>query len=98
VSWTEISGVGAVVETTSARLNADPSQGSHFFHNITTLGINYITVREGEHEFLDWAQVSAIPVISQTAFVAHARVDRPFTLKVDGKTSRGVIWFGKDPR
>jgi hypothetical protein len=89
--------VGAVVETTSARLKADPSQGSHFFHNITTLGINYITVRDGGQDFLDWAQVTALPVISETPFVAHARVDQPFTLKVDGKTSRCVIWFSENP-
>jgi hypothetical protein len=39
--------VGAIVETESDKLVAEPSQGSHFFHNITTLGINYITVSSG---------------------------------------------------
>jgi len=97
VSWAEISGVGAVVETTSARLNADPSQGSHFFHNITTLGINYITVRNGGKDFLDWRQIAAMPVVSETDFVAHIRTDSSVTLKVDGRTSRGVIRFDEKP-
>jgi hypothetical protein len=97
VSWAEISGVGAVVETTSARLNADPSQGSHFFHNITTLGINYITVRNGGKDFLDWRQIAAMPVVSETDFVAHIRTHSSVTLKVDGRTSRGVIRFDEKP-
>ena len=46
VSWAEICGVGAMVETASPELKAEPSQGSHFFHNISTLGINYVTVSD----------------------------------------------------
>ena len=54
VSWAEISGVGAMIETASAELRAEPSQGSHFFHNISTLGINYVTVSD------DRARVSGL--------------------------------------
>ena len=46
VDWTDICNVDVIAETTSDALNAEPSQGSHFFHNITTMGINYISVSE----------------------------------------------------
>ena len=96
VGWSDISGVGAVVETTSERLKADPSQGSHFFHNITTLGINYLTVRGGD-DFVDWPQVAAMPVAAGTDYIVHARTASPIRLKVDGRTSRGVMWLDANP-
>jgi hypothetical protein len=45
---------GAMIETESDKLVAEPSQGSHFFHNITTLGINYITVSKAAEGRIDW--------------------------------------------
>lgn len=90
VTWADISGVGAMVETKSERLRAEPSQGSHFFHNITTLGIHYITVSESEGR-LDWDWLTALPRTSDGHFVAHVRLDHPVTLKVDGRTSKCVI-------
>jgi len=91
VAWADISGVGAMVETRSERLRAEPSQGSHFFHNITTLGIHYITVFESDGSRLDWDWLAVLPRISDGNFVAHVRLDRPVTLKVDGRTSKCVI-------
>jgi hypothetical protein len=91
VNWADISGVGAMVETRSERLRAEPSQGSHFFHNITTLGIHYITVFESDGSRLDWDWLAALPRMSDGNFVAHVRMDRPLTLKVDGRTSKCVI-------
>jgi hypothetical protein len=61
VSWAEICGVGAMVEIASSQLRADPSQGSHFFHNITTLGITYATVSEDDSDFINWDWLKAQP-------------------------------------
>jgi CheY-like chemotaxis protein len=91
VDWADISGVGAMVETQSEKLSAEPSQGSHFFHNITTLGINYITVSDAGGGRLDWEWLTALPREKDAEFIAHVRLDRPVTLKVDGRTSRCVI-------
>ncbi len=91
VSWTDISGVGAMIETTSDKLRAEPSQGSHFFHNITTLGINYITVSDGGDDFIDWERIKALPLKNDETYAAHLRLERPLTLKVDGRTSSCVI-------
>lgn len=90
VSWADICGVGAIVETSFSRLRADPSQGSHFFHNITTLGITYATVSESD--FIDWNWLASRPVADETAYVTHLRLDQPFILKVDGRSSKSVMY------
>ena len=58
VSWADISGVGAIVETAHSKLKAEPSQGSHFFHNITALGVNYLMVFQEGTEAIDWPVVN----------------------------------------
>ena len=92
VNWAEICGVGAIIETTFLKLKADPSQGSHFFHNITTLGINYISISDHGEDFLNWEWLTSQPVATETSFVAHVKLDKPFTLKVDGRKSRCVMF------
>jgi hypothetical protein len=94
VSWADISGVGAMIETESEKLVAEPSQGSHFFHNITTLGINYITVSRNADGRMDWDWLTALPRLNDYSFVAHVRLDAPVTLKVDGRRSLCVIVKG----
>jgi hypothetical protein len=81
-----------MVETDSAKLKADPSQGSHFFHNITTLGITYATVLDRDSDFIDWNWLTAQPVTRETTYMAHVRLDKPFRLKVDGRTSKCVMY------
>jgi hypothetical protein len=92
VSWSEICGVGAMVEIASSQLRADPSQGSHFFHNITTLGITYATVSEDDSDFINWDWLKAQPVVNETAYVAHVKLGNPFILKADGRNSRCVMY------
>jgi len=92
VSWAEICGVGAMIETTAPELRADPSQGSHFFHNITTLDITYCTVNPEKGDRLDWAWLASQPRAAETPFVAHVRLPRPFVIKADGRSSRCVMF------
>jgi CheY-like chemotaxis protein len=93
VSWAEICGVGAMVELASSQLRADPSQGSHFFHNITTLGITYATVSEDDSDYINWDWLKAQPVVNETAYVAHVKLGSPFILKADGRNSRCVMYL-----
>ena len=92
VNWTDISGVGAIVEASHAALKAEPSQGSHFFHNITTLGINYITVTENKNDFIDWQWLQSQTLLNDGTYVSHIRLDQPITLKVDGRKSQCVMY------
>jgi hypothetical protein len=96
VRWEDICGVGAIVEADHPRLQAEPSQGSHFFHNITTLGINYITALTAKGDRIDWEWFDRQPVTAETVHAALIRMERPLVLKVDGRQSRAVVYAG-DP-
>ena len=91
VQWHDISGVGAIIELRSALLKADPSQGTHFFQNITSLGIHYVTVTEGAEERWDWEWIRSLRAVQETRFLKHVRLEQPFLLKIDGKTSQCVM-------
>jgi hypothetical protein len=82
-----------MVETSLPELRAEPSQGSHFFHNISTLGINYVTVTDNGEDFLNWNWLTSLPIANETPFVAHVNLDKPFVLKVDGRSSRCVMYI-----
>ncbi|MGD8993378.1 MAG: phosphoenolpyruvate synthase PpsA, partial [Desulfobacterales bacterium] len=91
VRWTDISGVGAIVETTIEGLKADPSQGSHFFQNITSLGISYLNTSKGGEDFIDWKWLQSLPAVTEPPHLKHVRVEKPLLIKIDGKESKGVI-------
>ena len=95
VRWADISAVSAIVEAPHERLNAEPSQGSHFFYNLTTLGINYFTVVGRNDGFIHWDWLLSQPIANETERVAHVRLETPLLIKVDGRSSRGVIIPGQ---
>jgi hypothetical protein len=84
--------VGAIIETFHPLINAEPSQGSHFFHNITSLGINYLTIDNPGKGYLDWERVSDFDILHETDYIIHACSKEPFVLKVDGRRSIGVLY------
>ena len=93
VQWKNISGVRAIIELRNQWIKADPSQGSHFFQNITSLGIHYLTVTEdsGSLDYLDWSWLESLPAVRETTFLRHVRLEKPFLLKIDGRSREGVI-------
>ncbi|MCP4347717.1 MAG: phosphoenolpyruvate synthase PpsA [Desulfobacterales bacterium] len=91
VSWNDISGVGAMIETSIEKMKADPSQGSHFFNNITSLGISYLTVSDNRDDYLNWKWLNSLPAENETGYLRHVTLERPLTIKVDGKKSCAVI-------
>ncbi|NCD24935.1 MAG: hypothetical protein EOL86_04980, partial [Deltaproteobacteria bacterium] len=93
VTWNDICGVSAIVETQSPELRVEPSQGSHFFHNITTLGINYVMVSGKDGERFDWDWLEAQGVIAADEHVVHVRLPRPLVIKVDGRSSECVMFM-----
>ncbi len=94
VRWEQICGVGAIVEADHPRLQAEPSQGSHFFHNISTLGINYLTVLEARGDRIDWQWLESRPAAMDTGYVALVHLEQALVLKVDGRQSRAVVNIG----
>jgi CheY-like chemotaxis protein len=91
VRWNDISGVGAMVEAISQGLNADPSQGSHFFHNITSLGISYLTTSDNGTDFIKWDWLQTLSTENETTYLKHIKLPEPLTIKIDGKKSQAVI-------
>lgn len=93
VKWQDISAVGAFIELRNDKMKADPSQGTHFFHNITSMGIPYMTVTEGEDR-LDWRWLADQEAVQEGRFLRHVRTARPFLIKIDGNASEGIILPG----
>ena len=91
VGWRDISGVGAIIETASDDIKADPSQGSHFFHNITSLGIGYLTISSNSSNYLNWKWLQTLPLVQETKYLNHVKLDNPLTIKIEGKKSCAVI-------
>lgn len=91
VKWGAITNVGTIIETVSDKMNADPSQGSHFFHNITSLGINYLGVPMKDKNFIDWKWLNDLPAQTETSFLRYIRLAVPAVLKINGRTSSAVI-------
>ncbi len=102
VQWSDISAVQAIVEVRSKLLRADPSQGSHFFQNITSLGIPYLTVDEknGENgsngDRIDWDWLFNFPAAYDGKWIRHLRLDYPLTIKCEGPESTGIILYRED--
>jgi hypothetical protein len=67
------------------------SQGSHFFHNIVSLGVKYFNLPMASRRTVDWPWLARQPAIEETAFLRHVRLPRPLAVRVDGRTGRGVI-------
>ena len=91
VNWHDISGVGAMIETTAKNLKAEPSLGSHFFHNITSLGIGYFTDKRDGIDFINWDWLKSMPIGQKTNYLKHVKLENPLTIKIDGKKSQAVI-------
>lgn len=91
VDWSRISGARAIVEATLPGMNVELSQGSHFFHNLSSFRASYFMVRfDGEFP-IRWSWLNSQPVVSERAYVRHVRCSEPIEVKVDGRTGRGVI-------
>ncbi|MFP4374521.1 MAG: PEP/pyruvate-binding domain-containing protein [Spirochaetaceae bacterium] len=92
VDWGHISSAQVIVESDLGDFRVDPSQGSHFFHNLISLRLGYFHIRDGRsEEFILWDWIKELPVEEQTNFVRHVRLEAPLTAKIDGRSSRGVI-------
>ncbi|HNO77191.1 MAG TPA: PEP/pyruvate-binding domain-containing protein [Phycisphaerae bacterium] len=94
VTWPQISGARVIVEATLPDMNVDASQGSHFFHNMISFGVQYFTVRHSSGFAINWDWLDRQPSTAETELVRHVRLDAPLTVRVDGRRGRGVILHG----
>ena len=92
VKWPHISAARVIVEAGLSNYRVDPSQGTHFFQNLTSFGVGYFTINaymnDGIYnkEFLD-----TLPVVEETKYLRHVRFENPIVIKMDGKKRLGVV-------
>ena len=92
VSWHQIAGVKCIVETDLEDISVAPSQGSHFFQNITSFGIGYFSVGlKGGEEMLDTAWLDAEPAQNETEHVRHLAFHEPLEIFVNSRQGIGVV-------
>jgi DNA-binding NarL/FixJ family response regulator len=91
VKWEDIDNVGAIIELRDATLKADASQGSHFFQQITTNGIPYLTISQGTKDLIQWDRIRKLHTIAEAAYTCHVRLPKPLQIKCDGRSSQGAI-------
>lgn len=93
VDWSDISEAKALVECSLEDFRVDPSQGSHFFQNLTSFNVGYVSVDEfsRKDDFIDHQALMALPALSESEFVRHIRLEKPLQLCVDGRTGKALI-------
>ena len=91
VEWGQIAGAKVIVESTLFGINVELSQGSHFFHNLTSFKVSYFSITFDGQFRIDWQWLDQQKVVREMNFVKHVKLDQPLQIKVDGRLSRGVI-------
>ncbi len=92
VAWPQICGARVIVETTLEDFLVEPSQGSHFFQNLTAFGVAYLTVNPWSAQgFIDWPWLDAHAPAAELRFVRHVRVDAGLEARVNGEVSAAVV-------
>ncbi|HXZ82055.1 MAG TPA: PEP/pyruvate-binding domain-containing protein [Terriglobales bacterium] len=93
VAWDQVSGARVIVETGFRDLRVTPSQGSHFFQNLTAFQIGYFTVNPDAGEgFVDWEWLSSQPAAEERDCVRHLHLETPLLVLMNGRESRGLIF------
>lgn len=92
VKWPHISNARVIVECGLENYRVDPSQGTHFFQNLTSFGVGYFTINPFKGDgWFDEAYLNACPVVEETEYLRHVHFDKPVVIKMDGKRSLGVV-------
>lgn len=96
VRWQDISAARVIVEASPPELAVEPSQGTHFFNNIMSIGVGYFIVpppREGEPSrgFVDWTWLESLPAKHESRFIRHVRLEQSLVATVDGRRGAGTI-------
>ena len=97
VKWPHISAARVIVEVALKNYNIDPSQGTHFFQNLTSFGVGYFTIDTNVEDggFINKEMLDAMPAVEETKYVRHVRFENPMRILMDGKKQEGAVLFPK---
>ena len=94
VKWPHISAAKLIIETSLANYRIDPSQGTHFFQNLTSFGVGYFTIDENTKQgFVQQQILDEMPAVEETKYVRHVRFSQPLRILMDGKRQEGAVLF-----
>ena len=92
VKWSDISEAKVIVECGLDNFRIEPSQGTHFFQNMTSFGVGYMTVNPYAGDgTLDFARLDAMPAETESKYIRHVRFDRTLEICIDGIGNRAVV-------
>lgn len=92
VTWDQIASARVIVEAGFEDMKVTPSQGTHFFQNLTSFNVGYFTVNPDAGEgFIDWSWLTAATAVRETSCVRHLRFERPLVVTMNGKSGEGII-------
>ncbi len=92
VKWPHICNARVIVECGLENYRIDPSQGTHFFQNLTSFGVGYFTVNPFKKDgWFDEAYLNSLPAVEETNYLRHVRFDKPAVIKMNGQKSLGLI-------
>ena len=93
IDWDQISGARAIIEAGFRDFRVTPSQGSHFFQNLTAFQVGYFTVNPDIGEgFVDWEWLGAQPAVGEESCVRHLHFDAPLTIVMNGRSGKGIVF------
>lgn len=92
VTWDQISGARAIVEANMKDFNVAPSQGSHFFQNLTSFMVGYFTVNANANQgFIDWEWLTKQKAVEELEYTRHIHCNNSITVKMNGHKNKGII-------
>ncbi len=93
VKWEQISGVKTIIESNFKDFDVTPSQGTHFFQNLTSFKVGYFTVNShlNHGSFIDWSWLENLPVNEKRGEVYHVSLEKPLSIIINGREGKGVI-------
>lgn len=90
VIWSDIAGVKVIVETPYMDRPIDPSQGSHFFHDMLSSQVGYVITKKKKGN-IDWSWLDSLPIVEETEDVKHVRTPSELEVRIDGKQGKAII-------
>ena len=97
VKWPHISAARIIVEEGLEHYRVDPSQGTHFFQNLTSFGVGYFTINPYKEDGVYQRSIlDALPAVEETKWVRHVRFPKPLKIMMDGKKQEGVVVYPQE--
>jgi hypothetical protein len=97
VAWPQISNARVIVEMSLPEFPLDASLGSHFFHNVTSMNVGYLSVQHNSGtDFIDWEKLEMQKVINDLEYIRHIEFEEPLTIIMDGRKRTSLITWSND--